>query len=509
MKAIFVLITIILTLTTTLEAARKALVIGNAAYDKQGLKNPLNDADDIANALKKVNYSVSLHKNLDKQGFDDAVSTFRDGIVPSDEVLFYFSGHGAQIDGVNYLIPVGENIDSAARCKSRGFNALELVDELSGADIAIIILDACRDNPFKGYKSFGKKGLASIQGKPGSQYIIYAAAENCTAEDGAGRNSPFAASLVKHISTSRKPLEAMMRDVTNEVAYTTQEGQIPWTAGNLRNEFRFHKFLKPIEMVYVEGGSFIMGSDEREDDERPAHRVQVPSFYIGKYEISESEWIDVMGSLPGPDESMENLPVVVVWYDAIEYCNNRSTQEALKPCYTIDMDNKDPDNDLFHDQQKYSVSVDWSADGYRLPTEAEWEYAARGGAKSKGFEYSGSNEIEKVAWYHSNSVSREVSEHYDYTIGILHACGTKAPNELGIYDMSGNAWEHCYDKYDSEYYNNRLVSNPFCEEAGGLRVIRGGDSDSLDDECHVTKRESSNPFMEIRYVGFRVVRNTR
>ena len=164
-------------------------------------------------------------------------------------------------------------------------------------------------------------------------------------------------------------------------------------------------------MIFVEGGTFQMGSNNGDSDEKPVHRVTVSDFYIGKYEVTQKEWYEVMGNNPSRFKG-RNLPVEEVsWYDAVEFCNKKSKAEGLTPCYT---------------GSRKNTKCNFSANGYRLPTEAEWAYAARGGIKSKGYKYSGSNTIGDVAWYISNSGSK------------THTVGTKKANELGIYDMTGN-----------------------------------------------------------------------
>ena len=182
--------------------------------------------------------------------------------------------------------------------------------------------------------------------------------------------------------------------------------------------------VTPKKMIYVEGGTFQMGSTNGGSSEQPIHTVTVSSFLIGKYEVTQKEWQEVMGYNPSYSEG-DNRPVEKVsWYDAVEFCNKLSEKEGLTPAYTIN---------------GFDVSCNWSANGYRLPTEAEWEYAAKGGKKSKNYKYSGSDNIDDVAWYDANSDGRS------------HDVGTKAPNELGIYDMSGNVWEMCWDSFDNSY----------------------------------------------------------
>ncbi|MDP3115426.1 MAG: bifunctional serine/threonine-protein kinase/formylglycine-generating enzyme family protein, partial [Candidatus Cloacimonadaceae bacterium] len=209
-------------------------------------------------------------------------------------------------------------------------------------------------------------------------------------------------------------------------------------------------------MIFVQGDSFKMGSNDGESVEKPVHQVTVSSFYIGKYEVTQKEWTAVMGSNPSYWKG-DNLPVErVSWYDAIDYCNKRSLKEGLKPCYSIGGNTK-PSS-----WSSGTIACDWTANGYRLPTEAEWEYAARGGNKSKGYDYSGSNDINTVAWHYDNSGNK------------TRDVGTKSANELGIHDMSGNVWEWCWDWYDEEYYGKSPSSDPRGASSGDYRVLRGG-----------------------------------
>lgn len=239
----------------------------------------------------------------------------------------------------------------------------------------------------------------------------------------------------------------------------------------------------PDNMVFVKGGSFQMGSDDGRDNEKPIHSVTVSDFYIGKYEVTQKEWKAVMGSNPSRWKG-DNLPVEKVsWYDAVEFCNKKSEKEGLQKCYSGSGKN---------------ITCDFTKNGYRLPTEAEWEYAARGGIESENPNsrlYSGSNNIDDVAWYDSNSGRK------------THQVGTKRQNELGIYDMTGNVWEWCWDWYGSGYYSKSPKSNPKGADSGSYRILRGGSwSNVLDYYCRVASRGINDPGSSGSNYGFRFLR---
>ena len=221
-------------------ATRKALVIGNREYGLSSLKNPINDATAVISALREKGFEVYFKTDADLETMHQETERFLSLIGPSDEVLFYYSGHGAQAEGVNYLIPARAEIDEPVQLQYRAFNANELMDRLQKAHTSIVVLDACRDNPFRGAKS-GSKGLAMATGL-GNQMIIYSTAPGKTAEDGpAGGNSPFTAELVKHILNSDKQIPLMMQDVNSAVYRQTGGKQDPWVGSNLKTDFFFSR----------------------------------------------------------------------------------------------------------------------------------------------------------------------------------------------------------------------------------------------------------------------------
>jgi len=241
-------------------------------------------------------------------------------------------------------------------------------------------------------------------------------------------------------------------------------------------------------MVFIAGGNFQMGSKSSYwDDERPVHSVTISSFYISKYELTQKEWVAVMNSNPSSNIE-EAYPVEnVSWYNAIDYCNKRSIREGFTPCYSIN-GNTNPSS-----WETGTIVCNWSADGYRLPTEAEWEYAARGGNQSNGYLYSGSNEIKEYFWYNGNSGYES------------HPVGLKRPNELGLYDMSGNVYEWCWDWYG--VYPSSYQTNPYGPSHGATRVTRGGSYYNYANYCTVSARGNADPKEYYSYLGFRVCRN--
>jgi len=245
-------------------------------------------------------------------------------------------------------------------------------------------------------------------------------------------------------------------------------------------------------MVLVERGSFTMGDTwgDGESDEKPAHKVTFTyDFYIGKYETTFDEY-DAFCEAIGKSKPSDNewgrgqRPVInVSWWDAIAYCNWLSEKEKLPRAYDDEGNFLDKDGKVTTDPSKVV--------GYRLTTEAEWEYAARGGNESKGYKYAGSDNVDSVGWYISNSRSK------------TQEVGKKAPNELGIYDMSGNVWEWCSDRYGG--YSSLAQTNPYNNSSSG-RVRRGGCWLINTTYSRVTNRNSRMASDADSFLGFRICR---
>ena len=208
---------------------------------------------------------------------------------------------------------------------------------------------------------------------------------------------------------------------------------------------------KSNDMVFVEGGTFVNTNSNYYGE-----TITIDDFYIGKYEVTGSEWAKIMGNNPSEFVGNNNLPVEMVsWYDCIEYCNKRSIKEGLEPYYNIDKDTIDLNNISEYDDVKWTVTINETANGYRLPTEAEWEYAASGGRLSKNYTYSGSDNVDEIGWHWRNCGDEYLSGEWNWSKieannGSTKPVGSMSPNELGLYDMSGNVREWCFDWYSEE-----------------------------------------------------------
>ena len=485
---------------------RLALVVGNAVYGFSPLKNPVNDASDMAVSLQKLGFTVILKKNVNLKEMEESIQDFGNRLKRGGVGLFYFAGHGLQAGGVNYLVPIGARIDKESDIKYEAMDAGRILDEMANAanGLNIVILDACRDNPFARRFRSASRGLAIVSSAPVGTYISYSTGLGQVALDGEGRNSPFAFALMQFMKEPGLTIEQVFKNVRHKLGQETGGKQVPWELSSLEGDFFFMPgnaaktgFLRDItdnrdkgaiqtrpsaerssseqatfrdtvtgmEFILVNGGCFQMGDSfgDGESKERPVHEVCVDDFYIGKYEVTQGQWHKVMGSNPSHFKKCGvSCPVdSVSWKDAQSFIAELSNTSHYK---------------------------------YRMPTEAEWEYAARGVSKmEKWAGTSSENKLAEYAWYDENSNDR------------VQPVGQKKPNSLGLYDMSGNVWEWVQDRYGETYYENSPKNSPAGPDVGKTRVLRGGSWIDRAKDCRTSSRLTLSSGEMFKGVGLRLV----
>jgi len=237
-----------------------------------------------------------------------------------------------------------------------------------------------------------------------------------------------------------------------------------------------------VKMIQVPNGWFIMGDEQGDVDEKP-HKVYIDSFYIDKYLVTQEEYEKIMGENTARWKGRKNPVEQVRWSDAVKYCNARSRREGLQPCYNLE-----------------TWECNFDANGYRLPTEAEWEYACRAGTKNSYSFGDNSQKLRNYAWFKGNSGGRP------------RPVGKKLPNPWGLYDMHGNVWEWCSDFYKVDYYQESPEKNPKGPTTGDTKVVRGGCFSATANKCRSSYRYNEDPgYTDICFgydiYGFRCVRN--
>jgi len=237
-----------------------------------------------------------------------------------------------------------------------------------------------------------------------------------------------------------------------------------------------------IAMVLLPAGEFTMGDGEGEEDELPPHRVAIGAFYIDKYEVTQEAYERIAGRNPSKAKDPKKPVERVRWTDAVRFCNLRSAREGLAPCYDLE-----------------TFRCDFTADGYRLPTEAEWEYACRAGTPTRFAFGDDAKDLAKSAWFKDNAG------------GSPHPVGEKAANPWGLHDLHGNVWEWCNDWYGERAYETAVNPDPRGAETGDERLLRGGSFSATAESCRSATRMSETPaFADACFgseaYGFRCVR---
>ena len=456
----------------SMDEARTALVIGNGAYVSSPLRNPVNDVRAVASTLRSLGFTVISGENLTNRQMEEIIFEFGRKIKNGGVGLFYFSGHGVQVADVNYLIPIDAQIMKEQDFRFEAVQADRVLAEMEAAEnrLNIVILDACRDNPFARSFRTTTRGLA-VMTAPRGTIIEYSTAKGSVASDGEGTNGLFTEQLVKYMREPGLEIGQVFKRARSAVSRLSNGQQVPWEASSLEGDFFFilpseietadtpsaEKAAPPlpqvpaksqaeIEFVFIRGGTFqmgdVMGDDVFFNVEKPVHMITVSDFYLGRTEVTVARYraFCVATGRSMPSEPSwgwhDDHPVVNVnWNDAVAFCS-------------------------------------WA--GCRLPTEAEWEYAAREGGRDVRFG-NGKNIADP------SEINFDASALYKVPFSLAGLYRKKtmpvasfAPNLLGLYDLSGNVWEWCSDWYDENYYSRSPDLNPKGPVAGLMRVLRGG-----------------------------------
>ncbi|MEM7369469.1 MAG: SUMF1/EgtB/PvdO family nonheme iron enzyme [Bacteroidota bacterium] len=459
-------------------------------------------------------------------------STFVDNpaIGPNDLIIFYYSGHGIAINNKIGLCPFDY------------YDQQQLIEDQTIIDIMkrspakhkICLIEACKSESRTAAPSLSQSQLNRFnqrrnQIRGGLVYLTSTKAGQPSYEPpdiGGGVFSHYLiraikgeADLNRNYTISSSELYTYLKE---EVSRHTKRVQVPQiNVEGLQLDVPIFELPKPKQdipegFVRIDGGTFQMGDqfEEGRDIEQPVHSVSLSPFLLATHELTFNEY-DLFCESTGRDKpddegwGRDRLPVInISWYDAIEYCNWRSQQEGLEAYYTINKSRKDPNNNNnSSDNLKWLIMTNDQANGYRLPTEAEWEYAAR--QRGQKVRFGNGQDIadpEQINFDASESYKKTYSKVGTYR-GKTVEVGSFSPNGLDLYDMSGNVWEWCWDWIASDYYEQGNNQNPQGATAGSLRVVRGGSWDDVPYLCRAADRSWSYPNFRINSFGVRLARH--
>jgi formylglycine-generating enzyme required for sulfatase activity len=510
--------------------ARVALVIGNASYPDAStpLSTTIKDARSLAEELRRSEFEVDLKENIGKDEMQRAIDAFSGKIRSGTAALFYFSGYGIQVARQTYLLPINAQVWSEADLRRDGFSVDGLLAEMNrkGAKVKIVIIDAARRNPFERRFRASAAGLAAIDAPEGT-LAMYSAAPGKLINDGSGANSVFMSELIKELRVPNLTAEEVFNRARIGVSRASNNEQVPWVASSLVEEFYFgtsrpattgpspapapapaptpaptpppattttpaptpsptatasgeplRSDAKPGdsfrdcqgcgEMVIMPTGAFDMGSNT--EYENPAHRVTIAKpFAIGRYEVTFDEWdrcVEEKGCKAQPDDrewGRGDRPVInVSWLDAKAFVAWLSQKTGQT---------------------------------YRLPAEAEWEYAARAGTNTP-------------FWWGRDVGSRQANcrECNTGSGQQTSPVGSYKPNPFGLYDTAGNAAEWVEDCWNDNYRAAPKDASAWTAGQCRLRVLRGGAYDSQAKLVRSTARFRYDTDVRYSANGFRVVR---
>lgn len=481
---------------------RMALVIGNSDYSNMDyLVNPVGDAILVTERLQDLGFDVASCYDGRIADMKHSLNSFCEKAKDCDVILFYYAGHGLQDleNSINYMLPIDMNLEEDYVNSRNCLSGLDIRDNIQklNCKVNILLFDACRSD--YDVRGFGSAAFTMEAGK--NTVVMFSTSNGTVAYDGykGGNNGLFATAFLENVGTPGVELSETLKNIQKRV-YTLSEGQRPSIGDNVMKAFYFEPIIPKdgdsignlqdqaivadsvavatmqrtyddytvngvsFRMIRVPGGTFQMGATEEQettnDNESPVHAVALSDYCIGETEVTQALWVAVMGKNPSHNQG-DRLPVErVSWNDC---------QKFIKKLNQM------------------------TGQHFRLPTEAEWEFAARGGNISNGYQYSGGNIIINVARYELNS---GFYGSYTQRVKSLQA------NELCLYDMSGNVSEWCQDGYGD--YSPQSQDNPLVPYSGKGYVFRGGSIFDPKVNCRVSYRSGAHPEMRLIDVGLRL-----
>jgi formylglycine-generating enzyme required for sulfatase activity len=496
--------------------ARKqvALVIGNAAYASRPLANSVHDAQAMARRLRELNFDAALITDAGRKDMGLAIDQFLNKLGTGDVAFFYYSGHGMQVDGENYLIPIdfaGQS-ETDVRYDAHPLGRIQERMERSGAQLNMLVLDACRDNPYRAAVRSGVAGLAAPNVGRGT-FIALATAPGRTASDNpGGQYGLFTQYLLEALRTPGLALNDVFDLVRERVDAASGGKQLPWTLSSVVGRYSFvpgasapavergprvgDSKVNPKDnqrYVWIPPGAFQMGCSpgdtECDDHEKPLHEVSLSKgFWMGRTAVTVAAF-------------------------------KRYTQATGEPMPTGKNDFGRPFNSADGNDNDPVVAVTWDEAagfcgwaGMRLPSEAEWEYAARAGSTAERY-----GRLDDIAWYGDNSGKQPVdsariwksdNRNYDKRLSEngngARPVGLKQPNAYGLYDMLGNVWQWTAGWYAGKYYESERL-DPAGPPSGTSRVLRGASWSYIPAGVRVSVRVPAAPSFRADSIGFRCV----
>jgi len=522
-------------------AQRMALVIGNGSYSESPLKNPVNDATDISKALKRLNFNVTTITNANQRKMFKAIKKFGKSLNKNDVGLFYFAGHGMQVQGRNYLIPIGSNIEDEDELQFSAINAATVLAKMesAGNGLNIIMLDACRNNPFARSFRSSSRGLARMPTPTGSM-LIYATGPSAVASDGDGRNGLFTQSLLKYIETKNIPLQEVILRTRAEVAKQSKNKQVPWSSSSMMQSFYFNQSSTSALIVQPQvrvppqmamGGEYAMWQlvrNSKSIDELQVFIAQFPKSHFVALANKRIKLLEnqshpqnqsqpqsqpqhqspsqdqtytagnttfTMKAIPAGSFSMgcvsgkkcqnNEKPVHKVTLTAFSMMETEVTFALWDACVTAGGCSYKPKDGgwgrgnrpviYVHYNDITNEFIPWlnqaTGKDFSLPSEAQWEYAARAGTKTQ---YSWGNNIDcSKAQYDggkSSSCYYKSNGNYRGTAPVK----SFSPNNFGLYDMHGNVWEWTQDCWNDSYNGAPANGDAWLGDSCSYRVLRGG-----------------------------------